>query len=204
MIAGLVGNDRLAGDTGRGDFLIRSFDPGADGDDTLSGGDDADTLVGGTGADVFAGGPGSDTATFADDHGNPTVVDNRRVPGEGVVVTIGAGARDDGNSTDGPEGARDDVRADVENVVGSGPFDFEDGLPLPGDTLIGDDGPNRLDGGAGPDEIDGGGGDDTLHGGSERARDGADATPEIPPRRRRRRHLPGDRRLRLPELHPRA
>ena len=123
------GNDQMHGGDGSD-----SLDGGA-GDDGLSGGAGDDALVGGDGADILAGSDGIDEASYAAQAGPLTVV-------------VGDGAND------GLPGERDDVRADVERVLGgSGP-----------DTLTGAAGGQRLDGGSGDDVLDGGTGADELIG----------------------------------------
>lgn len=125
---------------------------GASGSDTLTGGAAADRLVGGdvagdapdgddtldgaAGADILIGGRGRDTATYA----------SRTVP---VTVTVGDGAND------GAAGEQDDVRDDVERIVGGSA----------GDTLTGDDGANALLGAGGGDLITPADGADTVDAG---------------------------------------
>jgi Ca2+-binding RTX toxin-like protein len=135
FINGGVGNDTLVGGSGV-DFL-----DGAPGNDTLGGGDAGDVLTGGRGADFLSGGSGAfDTASY-----------HERV--NGVIADIGGGAND-GNSGDGPAGARDTIESDIENIAGG------DG----NDLLTGDGGRNSLWGGLGNDTLDGGDGDDSLTG----------------------------------------
>jgi Ca2+-binding RTX toxin-like protein len=117
-------------------------------DDTLTGGSGNDVLVGGFGADVLQGGPGTDTA----DYSTATA---------GVVVSLDGAANDGGLN----DGNGDDVRPDIEHVIGSPLADTLVGGAGP-DTLDGGAGPDTLDGGAGPDALDGGTGDDELTGGS--------------------------------------
>src|SRR5581483_1350275 len=139
------------GEAGEGDDVgaffhdVEEVDGGA-GDDTLTGsagtnllqgGAGNDTLDGGLGADSLFGGTGIDTATYASRT-------NR------VVVLL------DGAPNDGEPGEGDNVRADVENVVG-GSGD---------DSLIGDANANVLGGGAGDDVLDGQLGADMLNGGA--------------------------------------
>jgi Ca2+-binding RTX toxin-like protein len=109
---------------------------GGDGNDVLLGGGGADVLVGGTGSDVMSGGGGVDTVTYAD----------RSAP---LAVAI------DDLAGDGEAGENDDVRSDVERVVGGSGAD----------TLVGNIGANALDGGPGEDVLDGGAGPDALAGG---------------------------------------
>jgi hypothetical protein len=144
-----AGNDRaLASGTllgGSGNDVLR----GGPGNDTLDGGPGNDLLIGGEGADLQIGGSGIDTASYEDKPAN-----------EPVTVTL------DDQPNDGHTPG-DNVKADVENVIGG------DG----GDTITGDGGSNVLQGGDGGDVIDGGGGLDFIDGGpgNDRllARDGA-------------------------------
>ena len=115
---------------------------GGDGSDVLRpcGGDDL--LVGGSGADTLSGGSGRDIVSYAD---HP----------DAVEIWIGDGPND-GNDTDGPFSARDDVQADVEGVVGTSG----------NDRLTGDGGDNLLDGAGGDDQLWGKTGADDLRGGA--------------------------------------
>jgi Ca2+-binding RTX toxin-like protein len=70
---------------------------------------------------------------------------------ESVSVDIDDVA-DDGSSVDGPAGARDNVKPDIENLVGG----------KGADALSGSAANNLLDGGAGPDALSGLGGTDTV------------------------------------------
>src|SRR4051794_10330773 len=141
------GNDKVAievdgeNNNGYSTSNVRGTIDGGDGNDELTGGDSMDTLIGGAGADVLAGGEGTDTASYADHDA-------------AVTVDLGADGTSDGNSEDGPAGSRDDVRSDVEDVVGT------DG----NDTLTGDASDNTLYGLGGADRLAGGAGDDTLYG----------------------------------------
>lgn len=133
---GLGGNDRLELDA-----LDPANAPTA-GADTLNGGDGDDQLGGGPAAvvqegDLLIGGAGTDTADFS----------SRTAP---LSITL------DDVANDGEAGEADDVRADVENVVGGSD----------GDSLIGSGAPNALDGRDGDDMITGGGSDDRLDGGN--------------------------------------
>ena len=105
----------------------------------LAGGDDSYAGAASL-ADDVAGGAGSDTANYA----------SRTAP---VTVTL------DDTANDGEANEKDNVRSDVENVIGGSGAD----------RLAGSAGPNRIDGGPGADVIEGGTGNDTLIGG-----DGAD------------------------------
>jgi Ca2+-binding RTX toxin-like protein len=136
------GDDRLRGGEGddRFDFMLLGEEQGA-GDDSMDGGPGADAMsagpTGGAGpGDVFAGGDGVDVADFS----------RRSAP---LAVDL------DGVADDGESGERDDVRPDVENVVGGSD----------GDALTGSAAANLLDGGAGDDRVSGRDGEDTLLGG---------------------------------------
>lgn len=129
-LTGAAGDDRLDGGSD-GDLL----DGGAGGD-SLTAADGNDTLMGGDGADLLSGGPGTDLVSYAAQDG-------------ALRISVNDAA------DDGSEGERDDVRSDVEQVLGgSGP-----------DELMGSARGDRLDGGGGDDVIDGGGGADNLVGG---------------------------------------
>ena len=123
-------------DTLTGSELTNRITGGA-GADRLSGLGGADTLLGGGGPDALIGGDGVDTASYADRASVAVDIDN---------------VADDGNSADGPVGARDNVDTTVENLIG-GTGD---------DTLIGSALANRITGGLGVDRLHGLGGDDTL------------------------------------------
>ena len=146
-LVGGGGDDDLAGHR---DISCTQADPdgandslsGGDGNDWLNGCAGNDLLVGGAGPDSLRGGPGRDTASY-DDHP------------EAVEVWIGDGPND-GNDTDGPFSARDDVHADVEGVIGTSG----------NDRLTGDGGDNLLDGAGGDDQLWGKTGADDLRGGA--------------------------------------
>ena len=131
---------------------------------TLDGGAGDDSLDGGAGLDFLQGGPGINQVSYA-----------KRTAG--VTVKLDDLAND-GDTTDGPAGARDDVRS-IRNVIGgSGP-----------DTLVGNGATNSLLGGPGDDTLTGLGGGDTLRGdtGSDRidANDGVKDTVNCGPDRDR-------------------
>jgi hypothetical protein len=144
------GSDRIFPDGGT---RIIAF--GDSGNDDLQGNAGIDTLDGGAGDDKLApfgsfdtviGGPGFDTV---------------QMQGGGVIVTL------DDVHNDGPPGARDqDIRSDVERVLGW----------TGDDELAGNALPNTLEGGEGADTLNGLGGSDTLLGGigadTIQARDG--------------------------------
>ena len=141
-IRGGPGDDVLTGGSA-GDLIV-----GDEGSDTMNGGSGTDVLrEAATGsavdvidADVFIGGSGIDTASYATSDGSATI---------GVVADL------DGFANDGQPGERDEIRTDIENITGTGAGD---------DTLIGNGGPNLLQGLSGIDTLRGGGGNDRLLG----------------------------------------
>jgi hypothetical protein len=150
---GGAGNDQLEG--GRGNDLIgggpdNDVVSGRDGNDQLdpttqdpANDDGDDTLIGGDGRDTVNGGDGIDTVSYDDGRVN------------GVTVTLGNGAPDDGGPEDDPNPATRDNLIGVENAIGSG-------LP---DVLVGSAGANALTGRGGDDVFDGGSGGDRVDGG---------------------------------------
>jgi Ca2+-binding RTX toxin-like protein len=160
-VSGGDGNDVLDG--GAGDDNVR----GGDGDDQASGGAGNDRLDFGLagfvddythGQDILDGGPGDDQV----DGGPPGDKEHDVLGGGDGSDTADYGRRTaaldvslDGQSDDGESGEKDNVQADVENVIG-GSND---------DTLTGSAAPNRLEGHGGDDTIDGRAGDDALVGG---------------------------------------
>ena len=109
------------------------------GSDTLTGSATANTIDGGRGGDAIAGGGGTDTVSYAS---------------RTAAVTVDLdGVRDDGGSLDATAvGDRDNVMADVENILGGSGAD----------TLTGSSARNLIDGGRGGDVIAGGAGSDTV------------------------------------------
>jgi Ca2+-binding RTX toxin-like protein len=162
VLAGAGGNDGLDGGDGSDQLAGGAGDDdlsGGDGDDRLDGGEGDDSLTeiadghgGGAadptinGADDLAGGPGEDTVTYGRFFN----------PGGGAPAQqIGVNLSLDDQANDGEPGENDNIRNDVESVVG-GTGD---------DTITGNDDPNDLSGGGGKDTIDGRGGMDTIAGG---------------------------------------
>ncbi len=162
-VDGALGDDIVKGSAGRDTLL------GSGGGDVLSGGDGNDTLSGGTGVDTLAGGAGNDTMegnggddTFAQDvTGAPDGAD-AMAGGSGTdtadygrrtgPLTVSVANPADG---DGASGEGDDVKGDVEHVIGG----------QAGDRLAGSAAAETLDGGPGADVIDGGAGADALNAG---------------------------------------
>jgi Ca2+-binding RTX toxin-like protein len=136
ILTGGAGDDQLAGNDADNALL------GNAGNDMLGGGSGNDQLDGGAGDDRLAGGAGADTLTGGD--GNDTSDYIGSTGGVRVVL--------DGKPGDGMPGENDSV--DTENVTGS-PFD---------DVLIGNAGPNLIQGAEGNDRILGGKGADALFG----------------------------------------
>ncbi len=140
-------NDRLNG--GDGNDVLRAgrgndiLDGGA-GSDQLFGDDGNDKLVGAAGADVFNGGAGTDTADYSKYKAS-------------LTITI------DNIANDGIAKEADNVRTDVENVLGGSGADKITGSSS-NNVLTGNSGNDQLFGGAGNDLLSGGLGTDQLFG----------------------------------------
>lgn len=175
-LAGGKGHDKLVGDAG---------------DNTLSGNDGNDTLIGLDGNDTLNGGNGNDT--FVESHGAGTTV----AAADGTVGLVGPLTADNGGDTfngnagtdvvdysaraaalevtmdgaaadDGLAGEEDNVKADVENIVGGAGDDDITGNAL-SNVLVGGAGKDSLNGAAGDDffsEGTGPSGGDTFIGGA--------------------------------------
>lgn len=143
------GADSLNGGIGK-DLLV-----GAKGNDTLTGGDGNDNMNGGPGADLFNGNAGIDTADYHEAK-------------SALSVTLDGVANDGAIGEATKPAEKDNVKTDVENIVGGAGPDKLTGNSLanrlvggPGnDTLTGLDGKDTLDGGPGVDSMLGGNGDD--------------------------------------------
>jgi Ca2+-binding RTX toxin-like protein len=152
VINGGVGADDLRGGVGSDDLF------GSAGADTL----DPGSLNGGAdGADLVDGGQEADTATYV----------GRTA---GVTVTLDDATDVDGKGNDGTGAEGDDVRSNVENVVGGSGADTltasaAGAAPNTFDGGAGDDtittyaGNDTVNGGAGQDTVDTGEGDDTIN-----------------------------------------
>jgi Ca2+-binding RTX toxin-like protein len=123
---------------------------GLAGDDTIFGLAGDDILDGGPGTNVLDGGSGTDMVTY------------ERSP-VAMTVDLAAGTGVGGGGAD----LRSDTLISLENVTGS-PFD---------DTLLGDSGPNVIDGFGGNDAMDGRGGVDMVT--FARYGEGVDASLEL-------------------------
>jgi putative metal-binding protein/hemolysin type calcium-binding protein len=124
---------------------------GGPGNDSLNGLGGNDDLFGDAGADALTGSSGGDVIDGGGDRDGVHYEDHAA----GVSVTVGAGAGDDGNASDGAPGARDTVST-AEDVIGT----------AADDSLSGDGSANALTGGGGNDVLAGGAGDDVLDGGA--------------------------------------
>jgi Ca2+-binding RTX toxin-like protein len=135
------GSDSLVGNSST-DILY-----GGDGNDTLTGGSGADQLYGSVGEDTLDGGTGADTL-----RGEEGVdVASYTVRTSGVSVSL------DNVANDG-QGEGDDVRNDIERVLGG----------RGADTLVGTTGDEELNGAEGDDTLRATSGADTLIGGPGR------------------------------------
>jgi Ca2+-binding RTX toxin-like protein len=121
---------------------------GGSGPDVFVGSAQPEVFVGLGGADSFSGNGGEDAVSYVD-------------RSTGVTATLGDGQANDGNDLDGPPMTRDNIKPDIEDVIGgSGPDAMTgDGAS---NLLVGLDGDDRLDSrdGAGIDSDDCGAGSD--------------------------------------------
>jgi Ca2+-binding RTX toxin-like protein len=132
----------------------RNIIDGGAGDDVLAGGPVNDDFYGGTGADRFTGGAGLDRVFYAD-HGAGVTAD---------IEPTGPASADDGNSTDGPAGSRDDITASIETISGSGFADvISAAAAQAAATLFGRAGNDVLTDGPFDDLLNGNGGADTFN-----------------------------------------
>lgn len=138
--AGGRGDDRLDG----GRASDRLF--GGSGNDVVNGGAGSDDLTGGRGADRIRGGVGRHDTAYYRHNARP------------VSVTL------DARPNDGSRNERDNVRGDVEAIVGSPRADLLVGNAR-NNVLFGDDGDDVLLGQGGNDFLAGEGGADRLAGG---------------------------------------
>ena len=178
-IEGGLGSDILSGNGGNDDIEGDGSEaPG--GNDQMHGGEGNDTFetgvpVGGDtpvsgGQDTITGGPGDDRLgpqvfgyppspdgpdDFSGGTGRDTVDYSWRIDSEdgvaGPVVVI-----EDDVANDGAAGEGDNIRSDVETILGTGK----------GDTIVGSAVDNTIHGNGGDDSLSGGAGNDTLDGGT--------------------------------------
>src|SRR5262249_4334380 len=122
------------------------------GNDTIDGGDDNDTILEGSatnGGDVIGGGAGVDVVDYS----------GRSFA---LTVTMDGKKADDRETSEG-----DNVKADVENILGGAGDDSLTGNDL-ANTITGNGGKDTMTGGAGDDifdMLDAADGQDTVHGG---------------------------------------
>jgi Ca2+-binding RTX toxin-like protein len=155
IIVGGKGNDVLVGSLDAngnfGDkFIANNKLIGNAGNDTLIGLAGDDTMDGGAGADVFQGGDGADTADYS------TRTDN-------LVITLDDVANDGAAATKKKAAEKDDVKSDIENVLGGKGSDRITGSAF-ANVLIGNAGNDIVRGGGGNDRVTGGAGVDQLFG----------------------------------------
>jgi Ca2+-binding RTX toxin-like protein len=132
---------------------------GGRGADIIVGGDANDLLFGGPGDDRLRGGPGGDV--LSGEEGSDTVPYDDRF--RRIIVTIGDGIAKDGEIDLQGGSERDDVRGDVEIVIG-GPANDRLFGGSGSVTLFGGEGNDLLVGGPGADVLVGDLGSDTLNG----------------------------------------
>lgn len=137
-IDGGAGNDVLSGGAG-GDVIY-----GGAGNDSLKGGSGNDILQGENGADLFAGGSGKDSVTYTE-----KIVD----------LTLDM----DNKADDGVAGEKDNIKSDIENIVGGSGNDNITGSAI-ANTISGGPGNDSLNGGSGNDFLFGDNDDDSLNG----------------------------------------
>jgi Ca2+-binding RTX toxin-like protein len=129
------GRDFLYG--GAGDDVLA----GGTGNDTLDGEAGNDVLMGGAGDDFLTGGPGADRLYGGAGRDRASY----QFSSAGVSVNLATGIGTGGD-------AQGDRLSGIEDVRGS----------ARADTIIGDAGPNRIEGWSGGDTLTGGGGADTF------------------------------------------
>ena len=146
------GDDQVHGEAGNDDL------EGDDGQDVLSGDRGNDRVSGDRGPDQLLGGAGDDLLNADSFETSPDVFSG----GKGLDQVDYSGASDDlkidldNKADDGIAGEGDNVRSDVEDVIGG------DG----NDRIAGSARANELEGGLGSDLLTGGKGADGLHGDS--------------------------------------
>ncbi len=146
-LTGGSGDDVLTGST------VSNVIKGGAGNDTINGGAagtcaaDADSFEGGAGDDVFDMGAASDCGDVIAGGDGRDKVDYQGRSG-GLVITV------DGVANDGETNEKDNIKSDVEVVVGGSG----------GDSITGGAGADELHGGPGNDTLGGLAGDDVLYG----------------------------------------
>jgi Ca2+-binding RTX toxin-like protein len=176
-LRGLAGDDYLSAPWGGSAVLV-----GGDDEDGLYGSNGSDRLSGGDGDDFFQGGQGNDT--MSGDAGDDRVYVDWSGTADGADVISGGAGDDwaqydqrvadltislDGAANDGETGEGDNVKPDIESVVGGTGADHITGNA--GDNVLygmwswSADRNDVLTGGAGSDQLFGALGNDTLIGG---------------------------------------
>jgi Ca2+-binding RTX toxin-like protein len=158
---------------------------GGDGNDTLNATDQNDILEGGAGTDTLNGAAGNDTLTgndgddtFNGETGNDYMFASSSTDGNDTFNGgIGADTVDygavsaaltlsiDNTANDGVSGETDNVKTDIETLIGGSGNDTITGSAN-GDTLKGGDGNDTMYGGGGDDDMYGGAGADLMYGDS--------------------------------------
>ena len=161
-----TGADDGDGGAGEADDVTSTVEGvnGGSGDDGITGSASADIIRGGAGDDTIADGAGDDEVYG--DAGNDTFLSGTSSNGADVfnggtgddVVNYGSRTNDlvidiDNSADDGEASENDNLKTDIENVVGG------DG----DDTITGSAFDNVLTGGDGDDVLNGGAGDDTFY-----------------------------------------
>jgi Ca2+-binding RTX toxin-like protein len=150
-LTGGAGDDDLTG--GAGNDTLN----GGAGDDTLVGGDGNDTLNGDADDDTFDEGSASNGGDIMNGGAGTDVVDYSARTGDLTVTMDGATAND------GEASEADNVKGDVEDILGGDGGDDITGNAL-ANVITGGDGDDTLNGGAGNDTLEGGADGDTLNG----------------------------------------
>lgn len=149
-------NDVLTGNT------LANHIQGGGGDDTISGGPagacnaDVDVLDGEAGNDKFDMGAAGDCGDTVNGNAGVDIVDYQG-RGADLVITV------DGNANDGPALEKDNIKTDVEVVIGGSGNDNITGSAND-DEIHGGPGTDTINGGAGNDTLTGNSGTDTLNG----------------------------------------
>ncbi|WP_433827698.1 calcium-binding protein [Actinoplanes sp. CA-015351] len=171
-VTGNSGNDRLSGGNGNDTVF------GNTGHDGVNGDNGRDLLGGGAGNDRFSGGAGDDVIGWDDTDVSGAdndvysggtgfdLLDAYKYYKHAVRIDI------DGGADDGKSGEKDNVRTDIENILGSPKNDriygSNRGEYLDGgagnDTIYGNGGVDQISGSRGADTLDGGAGNDELIG----------------------------------------
>jgi Ca2+-binding RTX toxin-like protein len=185
-LKGLAGDDSLQAGYGAGGAILI----GGDDNDALFGWNGPDRLSGGEGDDYFQGGLGNDA--MSGDAGTDLVYADWSGAVDGADVIAGGTGDDwayysqraaaltislDGVANDGEAGEGDNVKGDIENLVGGAGADHIAGNAMDNilygmwsgsadgnDVLTGGGGSDLLSGANGNDTVIGGDGEDSLHG----------------------------------------